>query len=186
MTRGSEERTFGLADGTFGAQEESMKKILNLRFKTIVFLAIALMLLGLWDLTGTWVRQPISLTFSGLSREYGLNTRLGFLNASFPLMLFSGAFVHGGFSFKRPRGNELFLRAYREAHRDMHMQTTLILWITVLGLFVMLGGLMLGRYWQSGLYLLYVIGSLIYLYGLWHQANLSDHLAQNRSNENQP
>jgi hypothetical protein len=155
-------------------------KILNMRFKTIVFLAVAMTLLGIWDLTGTWVRRPISLTFSGLSREYGLNTQLGFLNASFPLMLFSGAFVYGEFLFKWPPGNELFLRAYREAHRDMHVQATLILWITVLGLFVMLSGLMLGWYWQSGLYLLYLIGSLIYLYGIWQQAKWSDRLTQSQ------
>ena len=157
-----------------------MKKILNVRFKTIVFLAIIMTLLGIGDLTGIWVRQPISLTFSALSREYALNTQLGFLNASFPLMLFSGAFVYGGFPFRRQPGNELFFQVYREAYRDMPVQATRILWITVLGLFVMLGGLMLGWYWQSGLYLLYLIGSLIYLYGIWQQAKLSDQLGQSQ------
>ena len=157
-----------------------MKKILNVRFKTMVSLAMALTLLGIWDLTGTWIRQPISLTFSALSREYALNTQVGFLNASFPLMLLSGAFAFGGFPFRWPPGKELFLQAYREAHRYMPVRATRILWITALGLFVMLGGFMLGWYWQSGLYLLYLIGSLIYLYGIWQQAKLSDQLGQSQ------
>jgi hypothetical protein len=89
-------------------------------------------------------------------------------------------------TLRRHRGYDLFIQAYRNPDNAVHQQVQRIWKLYILSLFAMTIGRLLGNDWKSGFYVLHMLGAITNLIMLWHQGELSDRLAQNRSNENQP
>jgi hypothetical protein len=155
-------------------------KVLNVYFKMVLTCCAILIL---WDFSAripAWVALPISFS-TPADEESGISKWSVLL-----LLLCNGILAYQPLSFRRHRGFDLFVQAYQNTNDAAHRQARRTWRFYFLSLFAVTIGRLLGRDWKSGFYVLYVVGAMVNMIMLWHQADLSDHLAQNRSNENQP
>jgi hypothetical protein len=156
----------------------------NVFVKFVGMMSLILALLGIWNLAQVWLLQPLRLNSSAISQGLQSTNAATLLNLSFGWMMGSGFLLMYGFPLEfpfvpRPEYG-LLIQAYRDAGHAMHRQAKDLIWLRAISLFVMFAGLMLGEYWRSGFYLLYTAASLVFFFGTWRQAELSDRLAQSR------